>query len=274
MKYAPFGDNLRIPKIGYGTSGVGGAMLADRSQDSRALAALRTALDLGYTHFDTAEMYAAGHSEELLGEAIRAAKADRAVLFLTSKVQPMHLTYGGVKKACEGSLRRLDTDYIDLYLVHWPNPLLSLKETFRALNELVRTGKVHHVGVSNFNLKLLQKSRPLSDTPIFADQVPYSLSHRSYIKNGVLKYCQQNGILLTAYSPVDQGHLHVNESLRSIAAAHDATPYQIALAWLLGQPAVITIPMSLDPEHIAENWAAAEINLSVGEIEQLDRLNT
>jgi diketogulonate reductase-like aldo/keto reductase len=259
MKYESLPHNGRVPKIGFGTSGVGGSMFADRSHDSRALAALRTALELGFTHFDTAEMYAAGHSEELLGRAVSETGSRREGLFITSKVQPMHLTYGGVKKACEGSLRRLGTEYIDLYLVHWPNPVLPLKETFRALNDLAREGKVRHVGVSNFNLGLLQQSQRLSEAPILTDQVPYSLSHRSYVKNGVLEYCQQNRILLTAYSPVDGGHLHVVESLRSMAAAHDATPYQIALAWLVSHPGVITIPMSLNPEHIAENWRAGEM---------------
>lgn len=273
MKYELLPDNGRVPKIGFGTSGVGGSMFADRSQDSRALAALRTAIELGFTHFDTAEMYAAGHSEELLARAVSETRASRDGLFITSKVQPMHLSYGGVKKACDGSLRRLGTEYIDLYLVHWPNPLLPLKETFRALNELAREGKVRHVGVSNFNLGLLQQSQKLSETPILADQVPYSLSHRSYMKNGVLEYCQQNSILLTAYSPVDGGRLRIDETLRSIAAAHDATPYQIALAWLVNQPGVITIPMSLNPRHIAENWDAGEIELSGTEIEQLDQLH-
>jgi diketogulonate reductase-like aldo/keto reductase len=182
----------------------------------------------------------------------------------------MHLTYGGVKKACEGSLRRLASEYIDLYLVHWPNPILPLKETFRALNELARAGKVRYVGVSNFGLGLLQQSQKLSETPILTDQVPYSLSHRSYVGNGVLKYCQDNKILLTAYSPMDRGHLPVSDVLRAISSAHGATPFQIALAWLVRQPGAITIPMSLDSRHIAENLASAEIDLSAAEVGQLD----
>jgi diketogulonate reductase-like aldo/keto reductase len=269
MNYESLPDHSRIAKIGFGTSGVGGWMMADHSQDARAVAALRSALELGYTHFDTAEMYAGGHAEELIARAISETKSSREGLFITSKVQPMHLTYGGVKKACEGSLRRLASDYIDLYLVHWPNPLLPLKETFRALNELAREGKVRHVGVSNFSLGLLQQSQKLSEAPILADQVPYSLSHRSYVDNGVLKYCQENKIVLTAYSPMDRGHLPVSDTLRAIASAHGAGPFQIALAWLIGQPGVITIPMSLDPRHIAENLAAAEIELSTAEIDQL-----
>jgi diketogulonate reductase-like aldo/keto reductase len=270
MKFEPLLGGGQVAKIGYGTSGIVGVLSAVFSQDARALAALRAALDLGCTHFDTAEMYAAGHAEELLGRAVRDAGLDRAGLLITSKVQPMHLTAGGVLKACEGSLRRLGMDYIDLYLIHWPNPALPLKGTFQALNQLVHNGKVRHVGVSNFGRNLLKQAQSLSETPIVTDQVPYSVHHRSYVKNGVLEYCQQEGILLTAYTPVERGHLRVSDTLRNIAEAHGSSPYQVALAWLVNQPNVITIPMSLDATHIAENLAAAEIELTPAEMSQLD----
>jgi diketogulonate reductase-like aldo/keto reductase len=269
MKFEPLPGGSHIAKIGYGTSGIVGVLSAIRSQDAHALAALRTALERGYTHFDTAEVYAGGHAEELLGHAVRDSAVDRAHVFITSKVQPMHLTAGGVLRACQGSLRRLGMDYIDLYLIHWPNPALPLKDTFRGLNQLVRDGKIRHVGVSNFGLDRLKQARSLCETPIVTDQVPYSLEHRSYVKNSALAYCQQEGILLTAYSPIERGHLHVSEALKSIAKAHDCSPYQIALAWLANQPQVITIPMSLDPHHIAENFAAADIDLSPAEMSQL-----
>src|SRR5512135_2569437 len=136
MQYETLPDNLRIPKIGFGTSGLGGRLLPNRAHETQSLAALRAALELGCTHFDTAEMYASGHAEQLLGQAIRESDLDRAGLFITSKVQPMHLRYAGVLKACEGSLKRLEMEYLDLYLVHWPNPILPLKDTFRALNQL------------------------------------------------------------------------------------------------------------------------------------------
>jgi 2,5-diketo-D-gluconate reductase B len=118
----------------------------------------------------------------------------------------------------------------------------------------------------------LEQARAESEAPIFTDQVPYSLGDRSYVRNGVLEYCQENDILLTAYSPVDEGRLRVRPPVQAIADAHDATPYQIALAWLVSQPCVITIPMSFDPGHIAENFAAADIELSDDEIEQLNDL--
>ena len=146
---------------------------------------------------------------------------------------------------------------------------MKLEDTFRALNKLVRDGKVKHLGVSNFNLKLLKQSQSLSETPIVTNQVPHSVSDRSYVKNGVLEYCQQNDILVTAYSPVDDGNLPANKTLEAIAKTHHATIFQIALAWLIAQPRVITIPMSFNPQHIKENFDAAEIELTPTEMEQL-----
>lgn len=271
MKYEFF-NGARIPKIGFGTWKIGGGSIADPSQDKRSLAGLRSALEVGYTHFDTAEAYASGHTEELLGQAMRDAGIARESLFITSKVDPSNLRYEDVLQACENSLRRLGTDYLDLYLIHWPSRGIPLDESFRGLNQLVREGRVRHVGVSNFNARLLDQARAESETPVFTDQVPYSLEDRSYVRNGVLEYCQQNDILLTAYSPVEKGRIRSNETLRSIAEAHNATVYQIALAWLVSQPRVITIPMSLDPQHQVENLAAAEIEFTEGEIEQLNKL--
>ena len=271
MKYETL-HNVTLPKIGFGTWKIGGGSSPDPTTDSKSLAALHYALDIGYTHFDTAEMYASGHSEELVGQAIREAGADREKLFITSKVLPSHLKYDDVLNACEASLRRLNMDFIDLYLIHWPGMGVNYQETFRALNKLVGDGKVKHLGVSNFNIKLLKQAQSLSGTPIINNQVPYSISDRSYVRNGMLGYCQQNDIILTAYSPVDEGRLKVNQTLRSIAEAHGATPYQLALAWLTSQPRVVTIPMSNDPIHIKENFESANIKLTQSEIEQLTNI--
>ena len=271
MKYETL-NGTRIPKIGFGTWKIGGGSYADPSQDERSLAGLRSALELGYTHFDTAEVYASGHAEELLGQAIAESGIPREELFITSKVDPANLRYSDVLDACEKSLRRLGMDYLDLYLIHWPSRSISLGESFRALNQLLREGKIRHVGVSNFDVRLLEQARAESESPIFTDQVSYSLADRSYVRNGVLSYCQKNNILLTAYSPIEKGRLRGSTTLRSIADAHGATSYQTALAWLISQPRVIAIPMSLDPKHQAENLAAAEIELTEDEIERLNGL--
>ena len=150
---------------------------------------------------------------------------------------------------------------------------MKLEEIFCLLNKLVRDGRVKHLGVSNFNLRLLQESQALSETPLVTNQVPYSLSERSYVNNGVLQYCQQNDILLTAYEPVDKGRLNISRTLQSIANAHNATPYQIALAWLIAQPRVITIPMSYNPQHIRENFESVDIEFTEEEFKILNELS-
>ncbi len=271
MNYETIGA-VTLPKIGFGTWKIGGEMSPERARDAWSLAALRSALELGYTHFDTAEMYAGGHAEELLGQAIRESAIPREALFITSKVSPSNLEYDQVLRSCEASLRRLGLDYLDLYLIHWPSASMRLEGAFRALNKLVRDGKVRYLGVSNFDLKLLKQAQSLSETPILTNQVPYSLSDRSYVRNDVLDYCQRNDIVITAYSPVDEGNLRITDRLEAIAKAHQVTPHQIALAWVAAQPRVITIPMSANAKHQAENLAAADIGLSQAEMEQLNEL--
>ena len=272
MKYEPV-HGVSLPKIGFGMWKIGGDSYPDPKRDPASLTALRTALEVGYTHFDTAEIYAAGHSEELLGRAIHETHTKQESLFITTKVDPGHLQYERVLGSCKNSLKRLRMDYVDLYLIHWPpRSGTQLPDAFRGLNQLVREGKVKHLGVSNFNVKLLKQAQSLSETPILTDQVPYRLPDRTYVENGVLEYCQQNDVLLTAYSPVKFRNLPVNKTLKAIADAHGATPFQIALAWLVAQPRVITIPMSLNPQHIRENFEAAEIELSKEEFETLSNL--
>ena len=271
MKYENL-NGLQVPKIGFGTWRIGGEGSADPSQDEKSLRALRSALELGYTHFDTAEYYAQGHSEELLAEAVRGSGVSREKLMITSKVWPGHLRYDDVLIACESSLRRLKMEYLDLYLIHWPNQLIKLEETFKALNQLIREGKVKHVGVSNFNLKDLKKAKVLSETPLLTNQVPYSLPENKYVKNGVVDYCKENDILVTAYTPVKFRNIKVNATLKTIAEAHGATSFQIALAWLTNQKRVITIPMSFDAQHQSENLESADIELSAEEIQILNNL--
>ena len=268
MKHETIHD-LTLPKIGFGTWKIGGESSADSTTDSASMTALRSALEIGYIHFDTAEYYAGGHAEELVGRAVRETNAKREKLFITTKVSPEHLDYDAVLKSCENSLRRLNMETIDLYLIHWPRVGMKLEETVRALNKLVSDGKVKNLGVSNFSLKLLKQAQSFSETPIITNQIPYSLPNHTYVENGVIEYCQQNDILVTAYSPVKFRSIRVNKTLREIAIAHSVTPFQIALAWLVAQPRVITIPMSFNPAHIKENFDAADIELNVEELSQL-----
>ncbi len=261
---------LHIPKIGFGTWTIGGRGSPDPAYDNVSIQALRSALALGYTHFDTAEGYAAGHAEELLGQVIHETGVPRQTLFITSKVSPDHLKYDDVLRCAEASLRRLGMTYLDLYLIYWPKVGVKLEDTFRALNQLVHEGLVRHLGVSNFNLRLLKKAVSLSETPLLTDQVSYSVPDRTYVKNGVLEFCQQNDILLTAYSPVKRRNIKSNKVLKSIAQDREMTPEQVSLAWLTSQPRVITVPMSSNPQHQAENLAAADLVLSPEEMKLLD----
>ncbi|MBM3125009.1 MAG: aldo/keto reductase [Chloroflexi bacterium] len=268
MKYESV-QGIHLPKIGFGTWNIGGGASANSKKDPASLAALRSALEIGYTHIDTAEMYAAGHAEELVGSVVKDMRLPRESLFITSKVLPSHLAYHDVLKACEASLRRLKMDYLDLYLIHWPHKDMTLSETFRALNKLVRDGKVRHLGVSNFDLPLLKQSQEYSERPIVTNQVPFSLSNRTYLQNGILKYCQRNQILLTAYSPLEEGRLANTRTVKDIARTHRATIHQIALAWIVSHPLVVTIPMSANPIHQKENFDAAVIELTDEEFRRL-----
>jgi diketogulonate reductase-like aldo/keto reductase len=255
-------QGVRIPKVGFGTWSIGGGTTPDRRREHESLAALRSALDLGYTHFDTAESYADGYCEQLLGMALQEAGIPRIRLFLTSKVRGANLSAQSVVRACEASLQRLGTEYLDLYLIHWPSDTVPLEDTFDGLNRLVQVGKVRFLGVSNFGLPLLARARELADTPILTDQVPYSYWDRSYAENGLLAYCQSADIILTAYSPLKRAPRQGDAELMRQARAHKITIQQVAIAWLCSQPRVITIPMSADPKHQRANLEAADVVLA------------
>lgn len=269
MRFRSLPGGGKIPVIGLGTWKVGGGSSPDVSQDDRALRGLHAALEMGYTHIDTAEMYADGHTEELVGEVIRG--YNRADLLITSKVWPSHLAYQAVLDACRRSLKRLGTDYLDLYLIHWPDDRVPLEETFGALNELVRQDLVRHLGVSNFNLDQLERARAVCETPLATNQAPYSLYHRSYARNGVLSACQESGMIFTAYTPLEKGVVVDDSEVAAIAEQVGCSPVQLALAWLVNQPGVIAIPMSMNPRHLEQNLSAADLELPPEVMDMLDR---
>lgn len=270
MRYEILNGGEKIPVLGQGTWGLGGGLTADHSKDEEVSQIIRTAIEMGYSHIDTAEMYGGGHTEELVGKV--AADFNRDDLFLTSKIWKITLSQQDTISALEGSLRRLATDYLDLYLIHRPNKNIPLDETFRALNKAVEQGKVKHLGVSNFNLEQLKNAQRLSDTYLVTNQVPYNLHDRSYIANGVINYCQENNILLTAYSPIDRGYLVEDPTVQAVASRYNATPAQVALSWLLAQPKVIVLPMSTKKSHLEENLGALDLHLSERDMYQLDNI--
>jgi diketogulonate reductase-like aldo/keto reductase len=257
----PSGDP--IPVLGQGTWG----MAEDARRRDDEILALRTGVDLGMTLIDTAEMYADGGAESLIGEAL----ADRRdQVFLVSKVAPHNATRQGTIVACERSLRRLRTDWLDLYLLHWRGRV-PLEETVEAFTTLVNGGLIRHWGVSNFGLSdLVELTNLPGGTAVETDQVLYNLFHRG-IEWDLLPRCREAGLPIMAYAPFEHGRMINHPVLKEVAAEHGVTPPQVALAWVLRQDGVAAIPKASNPQHVLENRRAYDIRLSEHELAMLDQ---
>jgi diketogulonate reductase-like aldo/keto reductase len=238
----------------------------------RALAALRLGIDLGLTHVDTAEMYSNGATERLVARLIGERRHE---VFLASKVLPSNASYTGTLAACERSLRRLGTDHIDLFMIHWPGPY-PIAETMQAMERLVDQGKIRYIGVSNFDVdELRDAQQALTRHRLVANQVLYWVGNRG-IEHRLLPYCERTGITVVAYSPFGSGRFPSLRSpgggvLAGIARRHGNTARQVALAFLIRRPQVVTIPKAAHEEHVRENAAAADIDLSPRDIAAIDR---
>jgi diketogulonate reductase-like aldo/keto reductase len=253
-------SGTQVPALGQGTW----KMAEQAARRAEEIAALRCGLDLGLTLIDTAEMYADGGAEELVGEAISGRRDD---VFIVSKFSPQHATRKGVAAACGRSLRRLKTDRLDLYLLHWPGSV-PLAETLAGLGDLVEAGKVRAYGVSNFDaLDLEDALRTSPSAAIATNQILYNLMRRGP-EFDVLPWCRSRSIPLMAYSPVEQGRLLPR--LQAMAEQHGSTPAQIALAWLVRQPDLIAIPKAGTVAHVRENRGALKIELSPADLKALD----
>jgi len=242
-----------IPLLGLGTWGMGGRFERDESNNKESLKALRHGISLGFRLIDTAEMYGAGGAEEIVGEAMQA--IPREEIFLVSKVWKDHLLRDDVVAAATQSLKRLKTDYLDLYLVHWPSDTIPLSETMPAMEELVKQGLVRNIGVSNFTVPLLEEAaRYLKGTSIFANEIEYNLSNQSAAKD-VIPFCQKNDIKIIAYRPLAKGALGTssNDLVIKLAKKYQKTPTQIALNWLISQD-IVAIPKATSQAHLQENW--------------------
>ncbi len=228
------------------------------NDDKEDIEAIRRAISSGITHIDTAEMYAEGHAEELVGQAIKI--IDRRKLFLTTKVSPEHLHHDDVIASAQASLRRLQTSYIDLYLIHSPNHATSLSETMKAMEKLVAAKAVRYVGVSNFSVDSLKEARALYRYPIVANQVHYNLQCREPIKTGLLEYCQNHDVMVIAYRPIEKGMvLSVGAPVVSdLAKMYGKTVAQLAINWLISQKNVVTISKMGSAKHLQENLAALD----------------
>ena len=252
-----------IPVFGLGTWRMG----EQQSNFMQEADAIRAAIDLGITLIDTAEMYGEGGAETIIGEAIHGRRDE---LFLVSKFYPHNAARGDVIKACERSLRRLGCDSIDLYLYHWPGSV-PLSETFTALRELKDSGKIRDFGVSNFDIDDLQNIPEADQSRIGCNQIFYNLAHRE-VESSVAGWCQQRDVPLMAYSPLDQASSLLRSlGLSKVAARHEASNAQIALAWLLHRPNTVVIPKSSQPQRIRENLGALDINLTAEDLVELDQ---
>lgn len=259
----------QVPLIGQGTWNIEGR----RAEEKRAIEALRLGLDLGMTHIDTAEMYGSGRAEELVGEAI---EGRRDEVFLVSKVLPSNASYEGTIAACERSLKRMRTDRLDLYLLHWAGSF-PVRDTMRAMERLVEDGKIRYFGVSNFDVDELREAEAaLESGRIACNQVLYHLNERG-IERRLIPYCLERGIAVVGYTPFGKGRFPQPESaggrvLNEIAKKHSVTVRQVVLNFLTrDDTGVFTIPKSSNAEHVKENAGGAGWELSEEDIAAIDR---
>lgn len=248
----PSGKN--IPALGIGTWNMG----ERQTNEAEEIASIRKAVELGMTVVDTAEMYADGRSEDVVGKAICDLRQD---VFLVSKVYPFNASSKGTIEACERSLSRLGVEQLDLYLLHWRGSH-PLEETVAAFETLKRSGKIIDWGVSNFDTEDMEELFAIENgTNCAANQVLYNLSRRG-IEFDLLPWCQDKGIPIMAYSPIEQGRILGNNDLIKIAKAYQATPAQVALAFLLERDGVLAIPKSARPERVEENRGTTDLEIS------------
>lgn len=281
MEYKEIAKGVKIPVLGIGTWQMGGGMGSNTSNDKQDILAIKTAIDLGMTHIDTAEIYANGKAEELVAKAIQG--LDRKKLFITTKVKAENLKHDDVLKAVKASLKRLQTDYLDLYLIHWPNSSIPLKESMKAMNALVENGTTKFIGVSNFTVEEMKEAQQHSENKVITNQVEYNLLNRNRgtwanlpVESEVLPYCQENDMLLTAYSPVDRGTLTRPgiPLLDELAQKYKKTQAQISINWLISKKNVITIPKTSNLDHLKDNLGAVGWKMSKEDIEKLDNMKT
>ncbi len=262
MRSCKLPSGAAMPVLGLGTWRMGESPRI-RAQE---LDAIKYGIELGYPMVDTAEMYGDGTAEEIVGEAM---VGRRDSLYLVSKVYPHNATRAGAIAACERSLKRLRTDRLDLYLLHWRGSA-RIEETFEAFHRLRAAGKIRDFGVSNFDRDDMEDAAKLDKGPNGSNQILYCLSRRGP-EYDLLPWMREHGIPCMAYSPLDQGRLLNKPALKKIADGVGCTPAQLALAWVLAQPGVVTIPKSMSRERVKENFGAIDVRLSKEPLAELDK---
>ena len=266
MEFKRIGKSkTEIPVLGLGTWGMGGFSSRHLGGEEKAVRALQLGIELGMSFIDTAEMYANGHSEEVVAQAVGEA---REKVFIATKVSAENLSHERVLRSCQASLKRLKTNYVDLYQIHWPNSRIPITETMKAMEQLVTEGKVRNIGVSNFSVQQTREAQDaLSKIDLASNQVEYNLVDRS-IEEDLLPYCAREHITIIAYSPIARGNLSSGErgeqwrTLDEVARKYAKTRVQVALNWLIAKEPVVAIPKAANLQHVRENAGAVEWNLS------------
>lgn len=247
-------DGAPIPKLGLGTW---------QNTDESCVESVRTGLELGYRHLDTAQAYG---NEEAVGTGLAESDVDREDVFLTTKVWRSNLAFDDVHETVRGSLDRLGVDYVDLLLIHWPHPRVPVEETLSAMAELREEGLVSHLGVSNFTAAQLEEAVAVCDAPIVANQVQY---HPLVDQSTLRSTCEELDVALTAYSPLARGGVLDHDVLESIGDRHDKSAPQVALRWLLQQDGVVAIPKATSRKHLAENHDVFDFSLTDAEMREI-----
>jgi diketogulonate reductase-like aldo/keto reductase len=257
MEYVEAGD-ATIPALGLGTW---------QNTGDACTESVRTALEMGYRHVDTAQVY---DNERAVGEGLAAADVDRAEVFLTTKVWRSNLARRDVLESVRESVEKLGVDTVDLLLIHWPHPRVAIEETLGAMEQLREEGLVAHLGVSNFTRSQLAEARRVAEAPIVADQVQY---HPYTDQSELRDYCVREGIALTAYSPLARGDVLDDEVLGTIGDRYDKSAAQVALRYLVQQENVVAIPKATGREHLRENLAVFDFELSDEELARIRTLD-
>ncbi len=277
MLYKTTNNNFKIPAIWLWTWWIGGFREADYKNDKKEILAIKKAIELGYTHIDTAELYGAGHTDELIAEAIK--DFDRSKIIITSKVFKTNLKYDDVITSCKKSLERLKTDYIDIFLIHAPNPDIPIEKTMKAMDYLVEQKMIKYIGVSNFSVEQMKEAQKYSKNKIVVNQILYNLvirdKYNSFVnmESEIIPYCQENNIVVMTYRPIERGFLLETESiLDELSEKYNKTKAQIAINWLISKKWVITIPKSTNIEHLKENIGSVWWSMSKEDLKKLDEM--
>jgi diketogulonate reductase-like aldo/keto reductase len=261
--------NFSMPIFGLGTWRMGGDYVKNTYHDQEDITAIRLAIESGITHIDTAEKYAEGHAEELVGKAIKG--YDRSSLFLVTKVSEKHLQYNDVHNALKKSLERLQVNCVDLYMIHGPSFTVPIEETMKAMEEIQLQGFAKHIGISNFSLERLKKAQQATSVKIVAGQYHLNLKYREPEHKQILSYMQDNDMIFIAWRPLQKGLLSETASslMDHLCQKYGKTPSQIAINWLISQSNVVTVSKMKNKKHLEENLGALNWNMEKEDIKKL-----